>query len=156
MYRHYKTMNDGTSLVYRTSPQIFELPSASSSSGDNKNLNFEFSISLVQDYLHFVLLSIPEGAWQWDIGSLEWPHSRNECPQLWQKIVFGVTPFRVGQKHCERTSLCPKVEDRRGHCKWSWTSDTDNSNLRFLLSPDEELADGNLGNFYINVFVVLK
>ena len=32
--------------------QIFELPSASSSSEDNKNLKFEFSLSLVKDYLH--------------------------------------------------------------------------------------------------------
>ena len=28
------------------------------------------------------------------------PYSRNECPQLWQRIVFRVTPFRVGKKHC--------------------------------------------------------
>ena len=32
-----------------------------------------------------------------------WLHSRNECSYLWQKNAFGVTPFRVGQKHCEQT-----------------------------------------------------
>ena len=60
------------------------------------------------------------------------------------------------------TSLCPVVEDPRGHSTALNANYLDscikNSMLRFLLSPNEELADGSskIWETFTNVFIVLK
>ena len=85
------------------------MPSTNSSSGDNKNFNFDISISLIQDYLHLVLLSAPEGPQQWDIGSREctsFVHS--VFVQLWMEWLQKHNCHNCGHsfRECGRVVVC--------------------------------------------------
>ena len=88
----------------------FELPSASSSSGDNRNLNFEFSLSLVRDYLpKFTIFECPQ-------GSSKMGHRLMGmyfiCWQCFCPILNGVTPKIISCNNCGHWFReCNRVED---------------------------------------------
>ena len=122
--------------------QTFKLPSANSPSGDNKNLSSQFSISLIQDYLHLVLLSAPKGRSTMGhrLVGIHFICSQCFCPTL--NGVTAKTIFHHNWNIRFKNATMSRVD--AVVCCFSVMSDIENSKLTFLLFLDEEPVEDSL------------